>query len=251
MVARMEFLDENYKVIRSFYSNTDKDSIKLKMKRGMNNMSWDMRYPDAERFDGMILWNDGLDGPLAPPGKYYVKFVVGSDSITQNFMLRKPGNVSATVADLKEQFNLAIKIRDKVSEVNKAVGNIRSMRSQLNAVVERAGKDSLLKKMLLAESDSINKKLTAIEEVLYQTKLKANQDILNYPIMLNDKLAGVYNIVKSGSTKPTKQSYEVFEQLSLKADYQLNLLKQIVNTDIKYFNEMMIKKNVPMIYIKG
>ena len=250
MVVRMEFLDQENTVIRSFYSNAEKDSIKLKIKRGMNTLSWDMRYPDAEKFDGMILWNDGLRGPLAPPGKYYIKMVVDKDSVMQTFLLRKPGNFSASDADLKEQFDLAIKIRDKITAVHRAIGNIRSIRSQLNAAVDKAGKDSTLKKMLLAESDSINKKIMVIEEALYQTKLKANQDILNYPIMLNDKLAGVYSIVKSGSTKPTKQSYEVFAQLCSKADDQLNLLKQIMSTDVKYFNELMIKNKVPVIYIK-
>ncbi len=249
-LARMEFLDESNKVIKSFYSNTDKDSIKLKIKRGMNTMSWDMRYPDAEKIDGIIMWNDGLSGPLAPPGKYSVKLVVGQDSILQTFQLRKPGNVSASDADLKEQFDLAMKIRDKISAVHKAIGNIRSIRSQLNASVEKAGKDSSLKKMLRTEKDTIDKKITAIEEALYQTKLKANQDILNYPIQLNDKLAGVYDIVNSGSTKPTKQSYQVFEQLALKADHQLNLLKQMLNTDVKKFNELMISNKVPVIFVK-
>jgi hypothetical protein len=246
----LEFLDENNKVIKSFYSNAEKDSIKLKVKRGMNTMSWDMRFAGAEKLDGIILWNDGLRGPMAPPGKYFVKMVMGKDSITQPFQLRKPGNVSASDSDLKEQFDLAIKVRDKVSAVHTAVGNIRNLRGQLNAAVEKAGKDSSLKKILRAEKDSINKKITAIEEALYQTKLKANQDILNYPIMLNDKLAGVYELVQSGSTKPTKQSYEVFEQLAMKADVQINMLKQIIDTDVMRFNELMIKKNVPLIYIK-
>ncbi len=246
----MEFLDESNKVIKSFFSNAEKDSIKLKIKRGMNTMSWDMRYPDAEKIDGIIMWNDGLSGPIAAPGKHVVKLVLGNDSMMHSFLLRKPGNVSATDGDLKEQFNLAIKIRDKISEVHKALGNIRSVRNQLNAAVEKAGKDSTIKKMLRNEKDSINKKITDIEEALYQTKLKANQDILNYPIQLNDKLAGVYDIVNSGSTKPTKQSYEVFEQLALKADHQLNLLKQMLNTDVKRFNELMISNKVPVIFVK-
>ena len=250
IVSRMDFLDESMKVIKSFTSNSTKDSLKLKVKRGMNAMSWDMRYADAEKFDGMILWNDGLNGPLAPPGKYFVKMTFGKDSIIQSFMLRKPGNITATDLELKEQFELAIKIRDKISAVNKTVGNIRSIRNQLTTAVEKAGKDSTLKKSLTAQKDSINKKITTIEEALYQTKLKANQDILNYPVMLNDKLAGVYEIVNSGNTRPPKQCYEVFDQLTLKADFQLDKLKNIIETEVKQFNETVIKNNVPVIYIK-
>lgn len=249
-IARLEFLDENNKRIKTYYSNTDKDSIRLKIKRGLNTMNWDMRYQDAEKIDGLIMWNSGLRGPMAAPGKYSVKLVVGKDSITQPFVLRRPGNISASDEDLKEQFNLAIKIRDKITEVHKAIGSIRSIRSQLTMAVEKAGKDSTIKKMLQVEKDSINKKITAIEEALYQTKLKANQDILNFPIMLNDKLAGVYEIVNSGTTKPTKQSYEVFEYLEAKASDQLNLLKQIINNDVKHFNEVMINNKVPVIFVR-
>lgn len=248
--ARLEFMDETNKVIKTYYSNTDKDSIKFKVKRGLNTINWDMRYQDAEKIDGLIMWNSGLRGPMAAPGKYSVKLVVGKDSITQQFVLLKPGNISASDEDLKEQFNLAIKIRDKITEVHRAIGSIRSIRSQLTTAVEKAGKDSTLKKMLQVEKESISKKLTAIEEALYQTKLKANQDILNFPIMLNDKLAGVYEIVNYANTKPTKQSYEVYEYLEAKANDQLNYLKQIIDSDIKRFNELMINNKVPVIFVR-
>jgi hypothetical protein len=166
------------------YSNTDKDSIKLKIKRGMNTMSWNMRYADAEKVDGIILWNDGLQRSIGSSRKIQLSnLVVGQRFDDADFpSCAKPGNVSASDGDLKEQFDLAMKIRDKISAVHKALGNIRSIRSQLNAAVEKAGKDSSVKKMLRAEKDSIDKKITGVEEALYQTKLKANQDILNYPI---------------------------------------------------------------------
>ena len=250
ITMKINILDDKMKLIKSFTQNAEKENDKLKVKRGMNFMSWNMRYLEPDKFDGMILWNDDVAGPLAPPGKYFVKMFYGKDSMMQTFTLKKPNNVSATDEDLKEQFDLAIKIRDKVSEVNKTVAKIRNIRNQLGSAAEKAGNDTTLKKSLNAEKDSINKKITTIEEALYQTKLKANQDILNFPVMLNDKLTGVYGNVISGNTKPPKQFYDVFADLSIKADVQLIQLKNIMNTDVKHFNETIIKNKVPVIYIK-
>ncbi len=53
------------------------------------------------------------------------------------------------------------------------------------------GKDTVGEIKIL--SDSINKKMTKIEEALYQTKSKSEQDVLNYPIRLNDKISGLYD----------------------------------------------------------
>ena len=37
---------------------------------GMNRFVWNMRYPDATGFPGMILWAGSLTGPRVPPGIY-------------------------------------------------------------------------------------------------------------------------------------------------------------------------------------
>ena len=34
----------------------------------MNRFTWDMRYPDARDFPGLIMWAGSTRGPLAPPG---------------------------------------------------------------------------------------------------------------------------------------------------------------------------------------
>ena len=61
----------------------------------------------------------------------------------------------------------------------------------------RQGSDSAGQIKLAA--DSINKKITGVEEALYQTKAKSQQDVLNYPIRLNDQVAGLYNYASSGN----------------------------------------------------
>ena len=48
---------------------------------------------------------------------------------------------------------------------------------------------------------ALTQKLTAVEEELYQTKNRASEDPLNFPIKLNNKLAHVLGVVE-GSDNP-------------------------------------------------
>jgi hypothetical protein len=63
--------------------------------------------------------------------------------------------------------------------------------------------------------------MTAIEEVLYQTKLKSNQDMLNYPIRLNNKLAHVGSLANMGLYRPTAQMIGVRDEMTALIDAQL------------------------------
>ena len=89
--------------------------------------------------------------------------------------------------------------------------------------------------------------MTAIEETLYQTKAKSGQDVLNYPIRLNDKLSGVFDAANSGNVAPSKQVKEVYADLATQSDEQLEKLKTIMNDDIVKFNQLIREKALPVI----
>jgi ElaB/YqjD/DUF883 family membrane-anchored ribosome-binding protein len=139
-------------------------------------------------------------------------------------------------------------IRDKFNEVQKGIKDIRAVRGQINELTGRWGKDTPKEVKQLA--DSINKKLTAIEETLYQTKSKSGQDPLNFPIRLNDKLSGLFDVVNSGNMAPSKQAKEVFSDLSAKSDAELAKLKQIMTDDLAKLNQLIREKSLPIIGVK-
>jgi hypothetical protein len=71
---------------------------------------------------------------MAVPGKYLVKLTVGSYSSTQPFAVMEDPRITAdgvTTADLQEQFEHNMKVRDLVSEVNKSVARVRQARTKL------------------------------------------------------------------------------------------------------------------------
>ncbi|MFZ5623440.1 MAG: WD40/YVTN/BNR-like repeat-containing protein [Gemmatimonadota bacterium] len=205
-------------------------------KAGLNRFVWNLRYPDASRFDNMILWAASTQGPMVVPGTYSVRIKVGEATETKTFTVLKDPRTSATQADLEEQFALLMKIRDRTSEANDAVKTIRNVKQQL---AERKAKLTGARAQAFARAaDALAGRLSAIEGEIYQVKNRSGQDPLNYPIKLNNKIAALAGVVASTEARPTRQSYAVFEELSAALDRQLGLLKAAL-ADLAPRNEQL------------
>jgi hypothetical protein len=203
--------------------------------KGMNRFTWDMRYPNAREFPGLIMWAGSTRGPQAAPGRYSVRLTAAGVSRTQQFELRRNTAVpNVTDADLIEQFTLARQINEKVSAANDAVVRIRGIKSQ---IAERTGKrtNAAVKKA----GDGLTERLTDVEGEIYQYRNRSSQDPLNYPIRLNNKLAALQGTVESGDSRPTAQSYEVFKELSGRLDKELARLDALVKGDLAAFNKQL------------
>jgi len=249
-VASLEILESSGKLIKKFATKPDKKAKEeeLKIKQGMNKFVWNMRYPDAEGFDGIIMWAASLTGPKAIPGIYKAKLTVNGKSSETEFEILKDPRTSGSLADIKEQFEFSIAVRDKLSETNKAIKQIRTTREQINRVTEpMKGKEDMKDATDLAKSilDEIKK----IEEALYQTKNRSGQDPLNYPVRLNNKLGALGSEVDGSDFKPTEQVKAVNKEVTEKIDVQLNQLNKVMTDKIPKFNEIIKQKQVSAITI--
>ena len=181
--------------------------------------------------------------PLRQPG------LGGFQLLTQPFEIHKDPRIKTTPQEFKEQFDLLIKIRDKVSEAHEAVNRIRDIRKQVDDLLNRL-KDHPKEKDVAEAAKGLKEKLAAIEEEIIQVKIKSSQDALNYPIRLNNKLAALTNTVASADAKPTKPSYDVFNELSGKLDEQLAKLKQVLDKDLPDFNQKVKAQDIPAVILK-
>ncbi|HKG47076.1 MAG TPA: hypothetical protein VKB02_10130 [Pyrinomonadaceae bacterium] len=216
---------------------------------GLNRFVWDTRYPDAVRFPGMILWAGETRGPKLSPGSYQVKLTVDGKSYTQPFEIKADPRLTITSADYAKQLELGLKIRNKLSETHNAIIQIREVRKQVEDLLKRlAGQPNF--KVINDAGTALNKNLTAIEETLYQTKNQSNQDPLNYPIRLNNKLAALGGVVGSAEVAPTAQSYAVYDEVVGQIDAQLQKLAQVMRTDVPAFNQLVRDQNIPAVVVK-
>ena len=198
----------------------DRKPVAPTIKPGLNTFEWDLKYPGATYFKGMIFWSAPVyTGPMAVPGTYQVRMTAGGKSVTEAFEIKlDPRATDVRIADVEEKFKLAIQIRDEVTKANDAVIKIRTIKEKLNTELATAHP-----KVAKELKNSIQQ-LSVIEENLYQVKNQSAQDPLNFPIKLNNKLAALMRVVESGDYKPTDGSYKVFAELKAELANELNHL---------------------------
>lgn len=207
-------------------------------KAGLNQFAWNLRYPDAVSFENLIMWAAGTTGPVAPPGTYNVRLTVNDGPAqTATFRVRKDPRSSSTDADILAQFNLLIAIRDKTTEANNAVRTVRNMRAQVDDRTNRLPADK--KQEFTGIATGMMSTLSEAEQEAYQVKNESNQDPLNFPIKLNNEIAGVASYVSQGEYRPTKQAYEVFDMLSKELDVHLKAIQSTLASELPKLNAIL------------
>ena len=148
--------------------------------------------------------------------------------------------------ELEEQFDVLMRLRDKISQTHDAINTIRAVRGQIEAWEKRSAADRGFRPVTRAAA-ALRRQLGAIEEELVQWRAKSRQDTLNWPIKLNAKLGGLAAAVAQADARPTASQVEVFEDLSRRVDAQLAKLRAIVDTEVAKFSSVVRSAKLPPI----
>lgn len=243
---KLTIKDANDDLIKSFSTHPQDEEEKLTKDSGWQRFVWNMRYPDAEEFDGMWMWYAGMGGPMAPPGDYSVALSLGSSTVEQPFTLLSDPRSESSDAELVEQFEFCWAINRKVSEAHVAIRNIRALKKQISLVESRTTEvDSSISRSL----KDLKKGLKDVEEALYQVKLSSNQDMLNFPIKLTNKLGHVGAISQDGNYPPTAQAKEVAAELTEDVDQFLQEFHALMDNEVSALNEAILEAQIPSLMI--
>lgn len=256
----LEFLDAKGTLIKSFNSDSsvggpnvaaamaagDFETLmragprppRLPNKAGLNQFNWNLRYPDATRFAGMIFWAGNVTGPMALPGTYTVRMTAGAETQSQTLAVKADPRWNVPMADLVAQFDFLIGVRDRVSEANEAVLTARDVKSQVTDRLKQAPQ-------LADQGKALSGKVTEVEGEIYQIKNQSSQDPLNYPIKLNNKIAALLGMAGSSPGRPPAQATQVFTELNAKLNVQMKRMDKVYSDDLKAFNDQLKKLGLP------
>jgi photosystem II stability/assembly factor-like uncharacterized protein len=206
--------------------------------KGLNTFTWDLRYPGATDFEGMIIWSaQPTRGPKAPLGTYKIRIKTPEYEKTNDFVIEIDPNLKGiSKTHLDEQFQLSKDIMEKTDKANRTVIEIREMKKQLAAAKEKIGSGDWKKTITPFLTE-----ISAIEEELYQVKNQSNQDPLNFPIKLNNRLASLRRSVETGDARPTDGAYKVFKELSQELDTYLIKLHKVIHKHQPKLNSVLQK----------
>lgn len=238
---KIVILESDGDTIRTF-SNKAKEKVNLlTVKAGGGRFVWDMRYAGYKTFPGMVFYGSPNQGPKAIPGNYKVRLTVNGESQTQEFEILKDPRLKTTQEDFQAQFDFLIKVRNKVTEVNEGIINIRKIKEDLTYLKGKMAEDPKNNDI----NDAIKKfenELKSIENDIHQTKNSSVQDPLNYGIKLNNRLAHLMSEQAQGDFRPTKQGEEVREKLSQEVDKEITKLRNCIDNNLIKINQMAREK---------
>jgi photosystem II stability/assembly factor-like uncharacterized protein len=271
----LEFRDANGKTIRTYTSDSaPPDSLKtaadsiarqardamrdslvyepadsiVPARAGTNRFVWNLRYPGAKRLKNTLLDEGTLDGPVAPPGNYSVRLIVGKDTLVRQFALVADPRVKTPTAELVRQFALATNVRDRISDVVDGATRIEDIQAQLDQRVSQS-KDQAFAKRVEDAAKPLRAKLEAIRAELYEVGCHVDQCSLDQPMKLYNMLITMNQQVQTGDYGPTKQHGEMFADFSSKVGDQLKKLQQLEDAELSAINKLLTELQLPQVYV--
>ena len=248
--SRKDKNGEPIKISKEFYQDKKlKRPGILSVDTGMNVFVWDLRYPDAKNIEEGNKAKLGGDiiGPFAPPGKYSAKLFLKDSLLAERiFTIVRDPRIDATDEDLHQQFDLAMKVNKKLTSVHEGINKIRKITKQINQSLDLI-KDSALVKEVRKGTQPFIDSLKKIEEELTQPKAVTDYDLFNFPNRLDDRLSALSSIISTADTRPTKSMYDVYDDLSAKADFQLQKLNTVLTAQLPAVNKIIEDKKLYLI----
>ena len=273
--VRLEFLDGAGKLIRSYASaaldtstlktaldslarrtrDRQRDSVTfppadsvVQARAGANRFVWDLRYPGAKQLKNTVIDEGTLDGPIAPPGEYRVRLIVGADTMTRSLAIVADPRVTTSTADLVTQFEAALRVRDRISDVAEASLRVEDVQTQIDARKDGT-KDQPYARQVADAAAPVRAKLESVRADLYEIGCHVDQCTLDMPIKLYNMLITLNMQVQTGDYAPTRQHGEVYDELAGKVAGQLTRLQSIIDTDLAGLNKVLTALNVPPIFV--
>ncbi|MBX2815772.1 MAG: glycosyl hydrolase [Saprospiraceae bacterium] len=247
--VKLEILEEDGDVIRTYSSTAKKSSEKLTLKGESHAFNWDMRYPGFKEFPGMVLYSSPNRGPRAIPGTYRARLTRGDATTESNFSIVPDPRLETTQEEYQQQFDFLIRVRDKVSEAHQAILDIRSIKKDFDYLASKLDKEDPDHKTLMDKMDMIKDSLTILENTIHMTKNQSFQDPLNYGIRLNNRLAFLMADQQRGDFPPTDQAEEFRVEVSADLDRELAKVNEIFSTEIPAINQTLIEQGISILQV--
>jgi hypothetical protein len=175
-------------------------------------------------------------GPLAPPGRYEVRLVVdGAPPLTKPLVLAKdPRLAGVGDEDLREQFELAMKIRGKTMIARQAVLDMRSLRAQAAERVTNARSPAVG-----LAADVVSRRLSEVESGLAPTPSRGRTDPPTIRAALIPRLVALGRSVDDADARPDAAAAAAFAALSAELDACLQRLRGVIENEVTAFNRML------------
>ena len=203
-------------------------SPRVETRAGMHRVVWDLEYPPAYLAPGVhegfrqriAVVTGNTSGPLALPGTFTVTLRTEDGwSQTQDLEVLMDPRVTTPMSDLQEQFGLALRVRNRITEIQLGVAAGNERIRELDAIIARGGRD--------AEGAAATK--AELEEVMGRL-YKHNQrgDHANIRPQLTTDYAAVNTYISGSENRPPSAAYPRMEELEVRFEELMTRLRSLL-----------------------
>jgi photosystem II stability/assembly factor-like uncharacterized protein len=209
---------------------------------GMNRFVWDYRHAVPVKIESGSRGAreealEGVSGPRALPGGYQVRLTIGDQVQTQPFRLLADPRLPVTLEDLQRQFELKMSIRERTSETNTAVNQIRRLRAQIEAWEKRAGSNATVREAARTATDQ----LRGVEAELINVDFEKPRP---GPNRIKEKFDALSSMIDESDDAPTRGAFEVYDMLRQQLEVQQGRLREVLDGPVAEFNAVVAREGL-------
>lgn len=239
--VRLAILDPEGAERQVYTTSSDRDEKErsLSLKKGLNRISWGLSYERPDILEDAVFSLANTSGVQAMIGTHTVRLTVGDQVLEQPLEVMPDPRWEQTAEDLRAQYDLTMQVKELLNTCHDLIGEIRSLRKQVNYTREKLKKHDRSHEGFIALAKQVVAELTDLEQQLIQTKNESGQDPINYPSMIDDQMAYLYSIVNGQDARPTEGAYQRYrdlEQQFLVFRQQYEVIKQ---NEVPSMNRML------------
>ncbi len=199
---------------------------------GINSISWNLAY-DAPRQrraldpnDPAIAFFGELTGPRVLPGRYSVRLVVGDQQTEQPLIVRLDPTVTVTTAALREQFTLAMQLRELQNVVNDTLRALDGRKAELEA--RKRAADAMPNGEGIALAKRLGDELAEVNELLLVLVKPTTIPFYSDGPKVSDRIGGLLRSVDGTNTAPTGPQKALSSQLATELKAALDNVSRLL-----------------------
>jgi hypothetical protein len=203
-------------------------SPRVETTAGMHRLVWDLEYPPAYLAPGVhegireriAVVTGNTNGPLALPGTFTVTLRTEDGwSQTQELEVVMDPRVTTPMSGLQEQFELALTVRDRITEIQLGVAAGNARIRELEAVISRGGRDA-------EGAAAIKAKLDEVMSQLYKHNQRG--DHANLRPQLTTDYAAINTYISGSENRPPSAAYPRMEELDVRFEELMARLRSLL-----------------------
>jgi photosystem II stability/assembly factor-like uncharacterized protein len=235
---KVQILDANGKLVQEL-EKPAKD-------KGLNRVSWNLRYGGAEvrnpPTEEESAFGGPPRGPQVLPGSYTVKLIIGDKTLEQPVEVRLDPTISVPTADLQAQLDLQMKLRDMQSATNNVLRFLDSIGEQLKhtQTTAKALNKEPDKEMIKSLEDYV-KQVDALEDRLVRRSEGLG---LAGKSQVADAVGDLFFRL-DGNAAPSPYQVQYFQEIQPTFRERLAEANRFISDTVPQWNEKLRNWNLP------